>query len=304
MACLIFMCLFYSTMAKPLIAYYGGKQNMAHKILPLFPPHTVYVEPFCGGAALLFAKPKLASDRYREVLNDKNNLITTLYRVAIEQPEAFEAKLQATLYSRHEYKKAVAICKNPGEYGDLDIAWATYVNCNQSFATQLNNGWGFGVISQNHAKVWQSRLSNLKQTLERLQEVYVESDDAIKVIQRWDSPQTLFYCDPPYINTNQGHYSGYTQDDFVDLVETLDSIQGSFVLSTYENEAIPAYWERFEFKALNSSAKSIGDKSSVGTRENSERTELVFRKISTTNARPDLIKYLKQSKHEQLSLFA
>ena len=38
------------------ISYYGGKQSMLKHILPLIPPHQLYTEAFCGGAAVLFAK--------------------------------------------------------------------------------------------------------------------------------------------------------------------------------------------------------------------------------------------------------
>ena len=75
---------------RPLISYYGGKQRLASKLIPLIPPHNVYVEPFAGGAALLFAKgkPEITNNHhYREVLNDKDGRITTLYRVARERPE-------------------------------------------------------------------------------------------------------------------------------------------------------------------------------------------------------------------------
>lgn len=39
-----------------MISYYGGKQRLASKIIQYIPPHTVYVEPFCGGCAVMFKK--------------------------------------------------------------------------------------------------------------------------------------------------------------------------------------------------------------------------------------------------------
>ena len=40
------------------ISYYGGKQQLASKIVSLFPEHKIYCEPFIGGAAVFFAKPQ------------------------------------------------------------------------------------------------------------------------------------------------------------------------------------------------------------------------------------------------------
>ena len=96
---------------KPLISYYGGKQRMAHNIIPLIPKHTVYVEPFAGGAAIFFLKPwpDLSDrDHYREVLNDKNGDLINLYRCFQdkEKSERLIHRLEFTLYSRGEYVTA------------------------------------------------------------------------------------------------------------------------------------------------------------------------------------------------------
>ena len=287
---------------KPLISYYGGKQRIASKILPHFPKHTVYVEPFTGGAALLFAKPKPIvsnSSHYREVLNDKNDLLINLYRVAIEKREELELKIQATLYSQSDHRKATQITKNPADYDDVTKAWAFYVNINQSFANVLNAGWRTGVYGRNLASTWHNKKLQLSEILDRLKDVHISCEDAIRCIQRWDSPQTLFYCDPPYPNAEQGHYSGYTIDDFELLCDTLDNIQGSYVLSNYPQEIEPqSAHHRVGIEAVMSS------KLSIGTRENNKRTEFLWVCDRSDNVRNELKSIVNhRQSNKQLALF-
>jgi DNA adenine methylase len=228
---------------------------MAPKILSEIEaiPHTVYVEPFAGGAALLFAKKRptmTSASSYREVLNDTNELVTNFYRVAIKKRAELELELKATLYSQADYREAVKICKNPSPYTDLEKAWAFYVNITMSFAKGLNKGWGTGVLSENQAATWKNRLADLGESLLRVSDVHVSCEDALDCIRRWDSPHTLFYCDPPYPNTEQGHYKGYTLADYKKLCDLLDGIQGSYILSNYPQEVFPQTTQkRLEFAA-------------------------------------------------------
>lgn len=234
---------------KPLISYYGGKQRIASKIVAELNkiPHTVYVEPFFGGGAVFFAREKPVvtnSDHYREVINDSSKELINLYRVARDQPEAFYRTLELTPYSREDHRLSKQILKNPGDYSDLDRAWAYYVDINQSFANKLLSGWGTGVVSRNLCDTWNNRINRLPECLARLKETHIECDDALSVIRRWDSPQTLMYLDPPYPGTNLGHYDGYTIEDWKNLCDLLDESQCSYVLSNYQQDIQPLSADR------------------------------------------------------------
>lgn len=241
---------------KPLLSYYGGKQRMIPHILPILEriPHTVYGEPFCGGSALLFAKPKKQfsdNSHYREFINDTSDLLINFYRVAVKHPEDLHLELQATLYSQSDYLRAIAICKDPDSYTDLQKAWAYFVNVNCSFAKKLNAGWGTSVIGQNSAATWSNKLLNLSDALDRIRDVHISCEDAIRCIERWDSPQTLLYVDPPYPGSHQGHYEGYTTNDWERLCDTLDNCQSSYVLSNYPQQKEPqTAQERLEIKTV------------------------------------------------------
>ena len=301
---------------RPLISYYGGKQRMSSKIVSLLPKHTVYVEPFCGGAAVFFAKPwppVTNKDHYREVLNDLDQRVVNLYQV-IRTPglrEQFVERMQLTPYSRIEHRRSVkefstgtlrpAQEPNQDLYEGLDErvakAVAYYVNIQCSFANKLNGGWGTNVINCNSGAIWMNKIARLPEYLGRMAGVYVECDDALKVIERWDSPQTLFYCDPPYPNTTQEYHNNtsrgvFTLDDWHALCQKLDNCQGSFVLSGYD-QPTPKHWERFDFKARstsrgNSRASGTLDRTQASVRTNTERTECVWRVDRSANARKEV----------------
>jgi DNA adenine methylase len=287
---------------KPLISYYGGKQRIARRINEIASqiPHRTYTEPFAGGAAVLFFKdlpqPKRLGD-YQEAINDKSNLITTLYRVARSQPEELQRRIELTAYSQEEHREACRICKEGGE-SDLELAWAVYVNANMSFAHKLYGGWGTSISGGNQAAGWANRVDRLPEVLARLKRVNIGSEDALRFIDRWDSPQTLHYCDPPYPETCQGHYGGYSMADFEALIEKLKTCQGSFILSNYPtNLKIPKGWKKLEIATTMSASgkgktrNSGGDRLQKVSKEamgETSRTEVLWYADRSANIRPDL----------------
>lgn len=292
---------------KPLVSYYGGKQRLAHKIIPCLPPHTVYVEPFCGGAAVMFAKgiPHHTNNHhYLEAINDTSGDLIHLYRTMqnAESAAEFMRRIEFTPYSRAEHQRALQIRRGKEcPRDDIDRAWAYFVDLGMSFANKSCGGWGTTVFGCNEAATWQSKKSNLPAIFDRLKSVHVENDDALRVIERWDSPQTCYYVDPPYVGADQGHYGGYSADDLRALVSVLEKCTGSFALSSYLNEEtqgiIPGHWRRFDF-AANCSASGKGrvgkvrDKSKAATgQESRKRIDSLWVVDRSDGVRDEIKKY-------------
>ena len=292
---------------KCLFAYYGGKQRIATKIIPLIPKHTVYCEPFAGGASVLFMKPWPSvtnSIDYREVINDTNLLVYTFYQQFRDNTEELVKRISLTPYSEKDHAESIIICKNPEKYEPVIVAWAFFVNINTSFSKTLSNGWGRAVFTSNLSYTWYSRIENCFKLLNRMQGVHISNVDAIKCIQQWDSPQTFFFIDPPYVGTDMGHYKGYTQDDLNLLIATLKNIDGSFILTGYQNNSYPADWETYYIKTVNSAsgkgkAGNNRNKSEMATDlGDREREEVILRKLSNKALRPEIQKLYDSGKFD------
>lgn len=270
------------TLTQP-FSYYGGKQKIAHHIIPLIPKHTVYVEPFCGGATIFFNKPKVKVNPsfYREVLNDTNHLIYNFFNVLRDHPRELFHKIKYSLYSEHEYKLSKQ------DYSDnIEKAYYFYINIRQSFAKTYNSGWGRDLKGQNSASTYQNQKKNVIHSKNRLKNCYISCSDAIKCIKNWDTPHTFFYCDPPYPETRQGHYEGYTQENFDQLIQALDQCKGSFILSCYQNIAVPKEWEQFEFDSVMSASPN-----KTGERK---RVECVWRRFPAEVPRQEILEIYKK----------
>jgi DNA adenine methylase len=242
------------------ISYYGGKQRIASQIVDeIFKlRHKIYTEPFFGGGAVLYEKgvpPSSNQSAYIEAVNDLNKQMITFWRVAREQPDKLERMLALTPHSQEEHRLARDIYGNPDMYSDLEVAWAVYVQCNMSFAHKIRGGWAFA-REGSIAAVWVNRMERLPQCFDRLKAVSFGCEDAIDFIKRWDAPDALHYCDPPYPGTNLGHYSGYTMADYEALCAALDAAEGSYILSNYHQEVFPVSAQRVvDIETLMSAAR-------------------------------------------------
>jgi DNA adenine methylase len=220
------------------ISYYGGKQRLADKIVSVMPDHGLYAEPFIGGAAVFFAKPPSKV----EVINDTNSELINFYKVCKHKFHLLKSKVDVTLHSREQHDDAYIIYNKPHLFDEIERAWAVWVLSSQSFSSQLDSNWGFD-IQKNSTSV---KINNKKQGFVedlalRLQTVQIECADALYIIQSRDRPESFFYCDPPYYNSDCGHYDGYSLQDFENLLKLLGSIKGKFLLSSYPSDLLAKY---------------------------------------------------------------
>lgn len=253
-----------------LVQYYGGKGMMLAKLLPLIPWSRVYVEPFGGSASVLLN----LQPRPVEVYNDLDGNVVNLARV-MQNPRTHRRlryMLEHTLYARAEFERALEILQT-GTSDPIERAWAFFVAKNQGF-----NGMAEGpgdwsrvfVQGSGMARVcgaFTRRVRALRAQHERLKRVQVDNIDALECIRYWDTPETLFYCDPPYLADTRaiGKRAQYTyemaDEQHEELIELLTAVQGGVVLSGYDCELYrrldSAGWERHEFTTACHAAGSI-----------------------------------------------
>ncbi|MFL5763554.1 MAG: DNA adenine methylase [Bacteroidia bacterium] len=225
------------------ITYYGGKQSLLKYLLPLIPDHQIYCEPFFGGGALFFAKPKSEV----EVINDLNGEVINFFKVLKNKFSELQKEIRVTLHSRDLYKKAMAIYKKPKAYTDVQRAWALWTATNQGFAGLIGS-WGFGKTNSKEKAVANKRDDFTRAYEDRLKTVQIESNNALKVIARCDSKDTFIYADPPYIGSDMGHYAGYSESDYKDLLNALAKGKSKFLLSSYPSPILDQYIKRYKWR--------------------------------------------------------
>ena len=249
--------------AAPLVPWIGGKRRLVKHILPMFPAHTCYVEPFCGAAALYFAKTPAKA----EVLNDINGEVVNLYRVVRHHVEEFNRQFKWGLTSRQIFKWLQI---TPAEtLTDIQRAARFFYLQKQAFGGKVQ-GQTFGTAATAPPRLNLLRLEeDLSAAHLRLASTYIEHLDWSTCVTKYDRSGTLFYCDPPYWGT-EGYGVGFGLEQYDHLAALARSIKGRMIISVND---IPEM--RRAFKGLTMSRVDISY--SVGKAADRKKTgELVI----------------------------
>jgi DNA adenine methylase len=185
---------------KPPIVYYGGKVRIAPWIVNEMRryEHKRYIEPFGGGAAVLFAKPPSQCEVYNDVYSD----LVTFYKVLKDpyQYELLSRIIECTPYSREVYSDSRRALEDK-ETSEVERARAFFVCMRQSFSNLMNSWSTPSECSRTVASLtyWKA-IDRLPEVHERLKNVHIENLDAIECIKKYANTRSLIYVDPPYIS--------------------------------------------------------------------------------------------------------
>lgn len=259
---------------RPVFKCHGGKYYLAQWIISHFPEdreNMTYVEPYCGGANVLLNKEKSKV----EIINDIDLTLINIYRALRDEPKDFIRRLNLCKYCQETFDKALN--KAPQE-DYLDSAINEFIlrrmsrgGLKKAFAwsNRLRGG------KPGDVNAWETALKSLPDLSTRLNGVFIFNKQAIEVIQAFNTPDTLLYCDPPYLLETRVSKTVYSSelstDDHIELAHVLNNFNGKVVLSGY---ASPLYNRLY--KDWNADKKKISNHSSQQAKKD-KKTEMLWK---------------------------
>lgn len=252
------------------LRYFGGKWKLAPWIIGHFPKHRVYVEPFGGGASVLLRKPRA----YSEVYNDLDGEVVNLFQI-LRDPDAsrrLSELLTLTPYSRTEFEAAYNIDTDPMERARR-LVIRSFMGfgsnaCNHVASTGFRSNSNRSGTTPAHG--WANYPDGIPALVERLRGVVIESRDALQLLSgAHDTPETLFYVDPPYLaETRVGLKDGRsnhcyahefaTEEEHRALAEVLHGVKGMVVLSGYPSALYKELFESRTWRRVDRAAFADG----------------------------------------------
>jgi DNA adenine methylase len=242
--------------------WYGGKFSHLAWLLPLLPKCHHYCEPFAGSAAVLLNRPPSPVETY----NDLDGEVVNFFRVLRNEKDRLVEAIGLTPFSREEFALA---CRLDPTATPLERARRFYVRARQvrtGLAQTASLGrWAnckntsragmSGVVSR-----WLGAVEDLPLIAERLLRVQIENRPAIDAIRLYDSIETLFYCDPPYVHGTRGDAKAYghemTDDEHAELAALLNSARAKVAVSNYPCELMDRLYPAPKWHKTVSSART------------------------------------------------
>jgi len=227
-----------TTITRPALRYHGGKFQIADWIIKKMPAHKIYVEPFGGGASIILLK----QPAFLDVYNDLNGMVVNFFSVLRDREQELIRAIELTPFSRLEFKNAQTMTGNPLEDARRFYIWAWQGRGRAGVVER--GGWRYmRTDSRGNTTVedW-NNIGHLWAIAARLKKIQIESLDAMDMIKKYDSPKTLFYVDPPYIQSTRSNRWGthaysyeYTDEQHRQLSDLLQRCAGAVMLSGYDS---------------------------------------------------------------------
>jgi DNA adenine methylase len=181
-----------------------------------------------------------------ETYNDLDGEVVNFFKVLRDKPDELTKAIGLTPFSKCEFQ--IAISEPTEVLTDVERARRFYVRARQvrtglaqtasvgrwAHCTLISRAGMAGSVSR-----WLGAVEHLPEIAQRLLRVQFEFAPAIEVIERYDTRDTLFYCDPPYPHQSRGDSKTYgfemSDDAHRELVRVLNKCQGRAAVSSYHS---------------------------------------------------------------------
>lgn len=250
----------------PLI-WFGGKSIVADKIINHFPEHLNYIEVFGGAAHVISAKMPAKN----EVYNDIDQNLVNFLMIAREYKEKLKEDLLSLPYSRYLYEKWKK--EDMSHLSDYDRA-VRFFYMNRSAIVAGNSesakgtGWRHSIKSgANPARSYQGAVQRMDEFVERMRGVMIENLDFREVIDKYDSPNSLFYLDPPYLGREKMYAGCFSMRDHINLSEKLNKVKGKVILSYYDDPLLGDLYKGWRRETFETYKQVTSQKTVVKTEE-------------------------------------
>lgn len=261
--------------------WYGGKYSHLDWLLPLLPYTKHYCEPFGGSAAVLINRKPSPVETY----NDIDGEVANFFRVLREQKEELLEAIGLTPFSREELR--IAVNGKTEDLTELERARRFFVRARQvrtGLAQTASEGrWAHCKLTSRAGMAgavsrWLGSVEGLSEIAQRLLRVQIENAPALEVVRRYDNPETLFYCDPPYIHESRSDTNAYayemTDDEHRELSEVLHKVEGKVALSGYHSKLMDELYG--DWKYTEAPTKKAHSTNTRADNSKQDRTEVLW----------------------------
>ncbi len=231
---------------RPIMRYHGGKWLLAPWLVTYLPAHRLYIEPFCGAASVLIRK----QPSEKEIISDLDkDIVEVLIRVRDDLP-ALLSRLHEFRHDQQHLELALSHSDAPLERAARMIARSVFGRASAS----ATSPWmvtlrGTCTPQRDMQAEWLRKLADLPRASSRLQNVTILKVDALDMIKKFDSVDTLFYLDPPYLSSTRDNGADYRAEmseyDHARLLVELRTIKGFVVISGYRSDLYREMLERY-----------------------------------------------------------
>lgn len=252
--------------------WYGGKFSHLDWLLPLLPSCHHYCEPFAGSGAVLLNRIPSPVETYNDIDGD----VVNFFRVLRDKYDDLIRVIALTPFSREEYYHAIN--GNIDDITDIERARRFYIKARQTrtgLAQTASLGrWAncketsragmSGVVSR-----WLGGVEALPDIAQRLLRVQIENRPAIDIMRIYDGPETLFYCDPPYLHETRGDTNAYgfemDENEHRAFAKVANNCTGKVAVSGYDHPIMDDLFTSGKWYKTSGANKTIH--STKGTRQ-------------------------------------